>query len=38
LEYDQTIFECLNAKNRDAKIDSILEDKDFKWMYPSDTP
>jgi hypothetical protein len=33
---DQTIFECLKAKNREAKIDSILEDKDFKYMYPSD--
>ena len=33
---DQTIFENLKAKNRDGKIDSILEDKDFKYIYPSD--
>ena len=33
---DETIFECLKAKNRDGKIDSILEDKDFKYIYPSD--
>ena len=33
---DETIFEWLKAKNRDGKIDSILEDKDFKYIYPSD--
>lgn len=36
---DETIFNCLKAKNRDLKIDSILEDKEdkeYKYIYPSD--
>lgn len=35
---DENLFEGLKAKNRDLKIDSILddEDKDYKYIYPSD--